>query len=219
MSAFDVALQPNATPYSSPLKLYEYMALGRAIVAPDQGNIREVLTNDENGLLFRPDDDQAFRAAVERLCEILRIPSVGTDPAHDADTRRAARWFADQLAGLGFDASVRDTPGQPMVVAHLDPPGATGPHLLYYGHYDVQPPDPLDLWETAPFEPFVRDGRFVGRGVADDKGQLVMHLGAIEALRAAHRQLGVNLTFVFEGEEEFGSDSLYAWIDANRDVD
>jgi acetylornithine deacetylase/succinyl-diaminopimelate desuccinylase-like protein len=89
--------------------------------------------------------------------------------------------------------------------------------VLVCCHYDVQPVDPLDLWETAPFDPFVRDGRFVGRGVADDKGQLVMHLAAIEALRAAGRSPAVNLTFVFEGEEEFGSNSLHAWIDANRD--
>jgi acetylornithine deacetylase/succinyl-diaminopimelate desuccinylase-like protein len=89
--------------------------------------------------------------------------------------------------------------------------------VLVYCHYDVQPVDPVELWETAPFEPFLRDGRFVGRGVADDKGQVVMHLSALEALRTAGLAPAVNLTFVFEGEEEYGSDSLYAWIEANRD--
>ena len=89
--------------------------------------------------------------------------------------------------------------------------------MIVYCHYDVQPVDPLDLWEHPPFEPFVRDGRFIGRGVADDKGQLVMHLNAIEALRAVGRAPAVNLTFVFEGEEEYGSESLETWIAEHRD--
>ena len=172
-----------------------------------------------------PPIDPAVEAALQAsadarrdsLLELARIPSISALPAHRDDMVAAAEWVADRLRRVrATDVSVESTAGHPIVYGRIHE-AVGGPTVLVYCHYDVQPADPLDLWETAPFEPFVRDGRFVGRGVADDKGQLVMHLGAIEALRAAHRQLGVNLTFVFEGEEEFGSDSLYTWIDANRD--
>ena len=93
-------------------------------------------------------------ASIERWKELLRIPSVGTDPARHADTRRAAEWLVEQLRALGFDAAARDTPGQPIVVGQHPGPGpATGPRVLYYGHYDVQPADPLELWDSPPFEP------------------------------------------------------------------
>ena len=129
----------------------------------------------------------------------------------------AAEWVAARLRTLGAtDVEVAPTALHPIVYGRIhEAPGA--PTVLVYCHYDVQPVDPIDLWETSPFDPFLRDGRFVGRGVADDKGQLVMHLSAIEALRAAGRTPAVNLTFVFEGEEEYGSDSLYAWIEANQE--
>ena len=153
----------------------------------------------------------------DSLLELARIPSISALPAHRQDMVAAAEWIADRLRRVrATDVSVESTAGHPIVYGRIHE-AVGAPTVLVYCHYDVQPADPLDLWETAPFEPFVRDGRFVGRGVADDKGQLVMHLGAIEALRAAHHQVPVNLTFVFEGEEEFGSDSLYTWIDANRD--
>jgi acetylornithine deacetylase/succinyl-diaminopimelate desuccinylase-like protein len=111
---------------------------------------------------------------------------------------------------------IRDTPLHPIVYGKIhEAPGA--PTALVYCHFDVQPVDPIELWETAPWEPFLRDGKFVGRGVADDKGQIVMHLTALEAMRAAGKSPAVNLTFVFEGEEEFGSESLFEWIPKHRD--
>ncbi|MCJ7710717.1 MAG: M20/M25/M40 family metallo-hydrolase, partial [Chloroflexi bacterium] len=156
-------------------------------------------------------------ARAESLLEFARIPSISSLPEHAASMVTAAEWVADRLRGVGAtDVEVAPTALHPIVYARIhEAPGA--PVVLVYCHYDVQPVDPIELWETAPFDPFLRDGRFVGRGVADDKGQLVMHLSALEALRTAGRAPAVNLTFVFEGEEEYGSDSLYAWIEANRD--
>ncbi len=153
----------------------------------------------------------------EALLEFARIPSISTQPAHAGDMVAAAAWVAARLRGVGAtDVEVVETDLHPIVYGRIhEAPGA--PTALVYCHYDVQPVDPVDLWETAPFEPFLRDGRFVGRGVADDKGQLVMHLSALEAMRAAGRAPAVNLTFVFEGEEEFGSESLFRWIPENRD--
>ena len=115
-------------------------------------------------------------AALERLFDLVRIKSISTDPAYKADVRRGAEWLVSELRTLGFDATVRDTSGHPMVVAHHEGASADAPHVLFYGHYDVQPVDPLELWENDPFEPAVRDisgGRRIitGRGTSDDKGQ------------------------------------------------
>jgi acetylornithine deacetylase/succinyl-diaminopimelate desuccinylase-like protein len=138
-------------------------------------------------------------------------------PEHAEDMVRAAEWVAERLRRVGAtDVGVERTELHPIVYGRIhEAPGA--PTALVYCHYGVQPVDPIELWETAPWDPFLREGRFVGRGTADDKGQLVMHLSALEALRAAGKAPAVNLTFVFEGEEEFGSDSLYTFIDHNRD--
>ena len=156
-------------------------------------------------------------ARAEALLEFARIPSVSALPEHAGDMLRAAEWVAERLRGLGAtDVEVARTALHPIVYGRIhEAPGA--PTAIVYCHYDVQPVDPVELWETAPWDPFLRDDRFVGRGVADDKGQLVMHLSALEAMRAAGRTPAVNLTFLFEGEEEYGSESLYAWIDANAD--
>ncbi len=156
-------------------------------------------------------------ARAEALLEFARIPSVSALPEHAEDMVRAAEWVAERLRRVGAtDVAVERTALHPIVYGRIhEAPGA--PTALVYCHYDVQPVDPVELWETAPWEPFLRDGHFVGRGVADDKGQLVMHLSALEALRTVGRAPAVNLTFVFEGEEEYGSESLYAWIEANRD--
>ena len=168
-----------------------------------------------------PAVEAALRASkdlrAEALLEFARIPSISALPEHGPDMVLAAEWVADRLRRVGAtDVEVAPTALHPIVYARIhEAPGA--PVVLVYCHYDVQPVDPVELWETAPFEPFLRDGRFVGRGVADDKGQLVMHLAALEALRTAGLAPAVNLTFVFEGEEEYGSDSLYGWIEANRD--
>ncbi len=150
------------------------------------------------------------------LLEFLRIPSISALSEHAGDIRRAAEWVAQELARIGFEhAEVCETRWHPIVYAdwlHAD--GA--PTVIVYCHYDVQPVDPIDLWQTAPFDPFISNGRIVGRGSADDKGQLHMHLRAAEALFSTRGTLPVNLRIVFEGEEESTSASLPAWLDANR---
>jgi acetylornithine deacetylase/succinyl-diaminopimelate desuccinylase-like protein len=155
-------------------------------------------------------------ARVESYFELLRIPSISTLREHAPDVRRAAEWIAAEMRRIGLEnVEVAPTGGHPVVYGDwLHAPDA--PTILVYCHYDVQPVDPIELWETAPFEPFVKDGRVVGRGAADDKGQLHMHLKAVEAMLATRRSLPLNLRFLFEGEEESTSASLPAWLDANR---
>jgi acetylornithine deacetylase/succinyl-diaminopimelate desuccinylase-like protein len=160
--------------------------------------------------------DAGRDAAVARLVEWLRIPSVSAQPAHAADCVRAAEWVRDQLAGLGFSAALRQTPKHPVVVAHHPGPGDGAPHLLYYGHYDVQPADPVELWTSPPFEPAIVEGRngrrVVARGAVDDKGQTLMW---IEALRAWHAVAGgppCAITALIEGEEEIGSPNLAPFL-------
>jgi len=166
--------------------------------------------------------DSELDASLERLFGLLRIESISTDPAYAAQCRKAAEWLVADLQSIGFEASVRDTPGHPMVVAHHPGPAADSPHVLFYGHYDVQPVDPIELWETAPFEPRVKElepGRKVitGRGSSDDKGQLMLFVEACRAFKAEHGQLPCRVTILFEGEEESGSPSLKPFLEANRD--
>jgi acetylornithine deacetylase/succinyl-diaminopimelate desuccinylase-like protein len=161
-----------------------------------------------------------FDNAVERLCTLLRIKSISTDPAYKAETRRAGQWLADELTKLGFQASLRDTPGHPVLVAHHPGPGGDVPHVLYYGHYDVQPPDPIELWDTSPFEPTMVEAkhgpRVVARGAVDDKGQIMTFLEAFRAWVKVHGTLPVRVTVLFEGEEETGSPSLAAFLRENK---
>jgi acetylornithine deacetylase/succinyl-diaminopimelate desuccinylase-like protein len=169
--------------------------------------------------------DQAFEAfldehAAERLesyKELIRIPSISALPEHAADCRRTAEWIVADLERIGMEhAEVAETGGHPMVYADwLHAPGA--PTVLVYCHYDVQPVDPLDLWTSPPFEPVVEGHKILGRGVADDKGQLHLHLRVTEALLATRGGLPVNLKFVFEGEEESSSVHLDPWLTANRE--
>ncbi|MEO1745024.1 MAG: M20/M25/M40 family metallo-hydrolase, partial [Pseudomonadota bacterium] len=163
--------------------------------------------------------DSGFDASVERLFGLLRIPSISTDPAYTDHCRRAAQWLVDDLTGFGFQASVRDTPGHPMVVAHHDGATPNAPHVLFYGHYDVQPVDPLDLWEHDPFAPAIaeRDGEKIitGRGASDDKGQLMTFVEACRTYKLVHGALPCRVTILFEGEEESGSPSLKPFIEAN----
>lgn len=159
--------------------------------------------------------------ALERLFDILRIASVSTVPDHAEDCRRAAAWFRDAFAELGFDADVRDTPGQPAMVAHYRHADPAKPHLIYYGHYDVQPPDPLEEWRSPPFAPVVADGphgrRIVARGAADDKGQVVAWMEAFRAHREVAGNLPVSITVIIEGEEETGSLNFDHLLNAVRD--
>jgi acetylornithine deacetylase/succinyl-diaminopimelate desuccinylase-like protein len=155
------------------------------------------------------------QAALDRLIDFLRIPSVSTDPAHRSDMGRAAEWLAARLRAAGAESvRIDPTPGHPVVYAESRPvPGA--PTLLVYGHYDVQPPDPLELWQTPPFEPEIRGGDLYARGACDDKGQLMCHVEALAAYSAAGLAPPVHLKFVFEGEEEIGSPNLVAWLRAH----
>ncbi len=161
--------------------------------------------------------DASLPQAQARLLEFLRIPSISTDPAHRGDVRAAAEWLCAELSGLGFAASIRDTPGHPMVVAH-SPKGDRRP-VLFYGHYDVQPVDPLELWNSPPFEPSIEDtpaGPVIrGRGASDDKGQLMTFVEAFRAWKAVHGALPSDLVLLFEGEEESGSPSLRPFLREN----
>ncbi|WP_243612430.1 M20/M25/M40 family metallo-hydrolase [Shimia aestuarii] len=165
-------------------------------------------------VLSRIDSD--LDAATERLLDLLRIPSVSTDPAYKEDCDKAADWLVSELQALGISAEKRPTPGHPMVVGHVD---GDGPHLLFYGHYDVQPVDPLELWDTPPFEPAIEDtpkGKVIrGRGSSDDKGQLMTFVEACRAWIAVHGKLPCKITFFFEGEEESGSPSLVPFMEEN----
>ena len=164
---------------------------------------------------------QGLDQAVERLSALLRIPSIGTDPAYQKETRAAADWLVQDLESIGFKAGLRDTAGQPAVVAHHPGPGGDGPRLLYYGHYDVQPAEPLDLWTTPPFEPTVIEGprgkRIIARGAVDNKGQSMMFMEAFRAWKAIHGTLPLAVTVFLEGEEESGSPSLDGFLEAHRD--
>jgi acetylornithine deacetylase/succinyl-diaminopimelate desuccinylase-like protein len=165
--------------------------------------------------------DAGLDASLDRLMALLRIPSISTDPAFKADCQRAAEHCVVLLQELGIDASVRPTPGHPMVVGHAQGPVADAPHLLFYGHYDVQPVDPLDLWDRGPFDPEVQDtpqGRVIrGRGTADDKGQFMTFLEAFRAIKAETGALPCKITVLFEGEEECGSPSLVPFLQAHAD--
>ena len=158
--------------------------------------------------------------AIDRLLALLRIPSISTDPAYAVECQKAADWLVEDLKTIGFQADKRQTPGHPMVVAHADGP-ADAPHLMFYGHYDVQPVDPLELWDSPPFEPALEDtpaGKVIrGRGSSDDKGQLMTFVEACRAWIAVHGSLPARISLFFEGEEESGSPSLIPFMEDNKD--
>lgn len=153
---------------------------------------------------------------LEELKTFLRIPSISTLPEHKPDVQRAAQFTADALTDAGMEnVEIIATTGHPLVFGEwMHAPGK--PTVLLYGHYDVQPPDPLELWETAPFEPTVRNGNIYARGAADDKGQFYMHLKAVQALHELHGTLPVNVKFLIEGEEEIGGASIAKFVPQNR---
>ena len=154
---------------------------------------------------------------LNELLDLLRIPSISTLPEHKQDVARAAQFVADKLKSAGLDnVEVIQTSKHPLVYADwLHAPGK--PTVLCYGHYDVQPPDPLELWKSPPFEPSIRDGNIYARGACDDKGQMYMHVKAIEALMAVHGgKLPINVKFLIEGEEEVGGESISTYVPANK---
>ena len=161
--------------------------------------------------------DRALDESLKRLFALMKIPSISTDPAYAKECRRAAEWLAKDLESMGFSASVRSTSGHPVVVGHHD---GEGPHVLFYGHYDVQPVDPLNLWDAEPFAASLRtraDGtkEIFGRGSADDKGQLMTFLEACRAYKKVNGRLPCRVTVMLEGEEESGSPSLKPFLNAN----
>src|SRR6185369_1585615 len=152
---------------------------------------------------------------VEELKALLRIRSVSADSQFNAETRKAAEWVQDQLKEIGLKTELVETAGHPIVYGEWL--GAAGaPTALVYGHYDVQPPDPLDQWVTPAFEPTVRDGCLYARGATDDKGQMFTHLKSIESWMKTEGKLPVNVKVVIEGEEEVGSNNLEQFLEQNK---
>lgn len=170
----------------------------------------------DNALAYASDH---AAAAVDQLTDWLRIPSISTDPEYNDDTRKAAQWLADDLTRMGVArVEIMETGGHPIVYAEHRSPNVDAPTVLVYGHYDVQPPDPLELWDSPPFEPVIRDGDIIARGSADDKGQAFMHVKAVEAYLQAEGALPVHLKMMIEGEEESGSVHLAPWIETNKEM-
>jgi acetylornithine deacetylase/succinyl-diaminopimelate desuccinylase-like protein len=153
----------------------------------------------------------------EELLDFLRIPSVSARSEHRADTRNAAHWLAERMENAGLSASVHDTPGHPVVLGEWLGAGEKARTLLIYGHYDVQPAEPLELWTTPPFEPALRDGRLFARGSVDDKGQLYLHIKALQAHLKVHGRLPLNVIVIAEGEEEVGSANLMPFVSQNTE--
>lgn len=154
---------------------------------------------------------------LEELFEFLRIPSISSLSEHKEDIQTAANWLADRLRNLNIEnVSIDQTAGHPVVYGEwLHAEGK--PTILFYGHYDVQPVDPLNLWDSEPFKPEIRDNKLFARGASDDKGQVFMHLKMIEALFATEGTLPVNVKFIYEGEEEIGSPNLPAYVEENKE--
>jgi acetylornithine deacetylase/succinyl-diaminopimelate desuccinylase-like protein len=158
---------------------------------------------------YLDDNDRRFH---DELFDFLRIPSVSARSEHKDDMQRAASWVADNMRAAGLTSEILPTPGHPVVLGEWRNAPAGAPTILVYGHYDVQPAEPLELWTNPPFEPTLRDGRIYARGSVDDKGQLFVHMKALEAHLAARGKLPVNIIVLAEGEEEVGSDNLEAFV-------
>lgn len=157
---------------------------------------------------------ERFRSELDTF---LRIPSISAKAEHDGDMKEAGEWLADRLRDAGLTAEICETPGHPIVLGEWKDAGPDAPTVLIYGHYDVQPPEPLEEWDSPPFEPTVRDGRIYARGSADDKGQLYMHVKALEAILATSGSLPINVIVLAEGEEEVGSESLVPFVKENTE--
>lgn len=168
-----------------------------------------------NVLEYIESNKESFK---EELFEFLRIPSISTDSEYKPQVEKAAHFLQDKLDALGLDRTeLFETKGNPIVYGELIS-DSSNPTVLVYGHYDVQPPDPLDLWDTPPFEPVVRDGDIYARGASDDKGQSFTHVKAVESYLKAGEEFPVNIKFIFEGEEEIGSPHLVPFIENHKEL-
>jgi acetylornithine deacetylase/succinyl-diaminopimelate desuccinylase-like protein len=166
--------------------------------------------------------DENIDASIERMKELVRFQSISTDPAYKDECRKTADHLASELNTIGIAADVRVTPGHPMVVGHAEGnEGKAGPHVLFYGHYDVQPVDPIDLWDADPFDPQIVEKNGIkvmtGRGTSDDKGQLLTFMEACRAYKAINGELPIPVSILFEGEEESGSPSLVPFLNENKE--
>ena len=162
--------------------------------------------------------DSNIEAFQEQLFDLLRIPSVSTDSTHKKDVQEAAEFLVGQLEDIGLDnITLHKTEGHPIITAEKTPYDDR-PTVLIYGHYDVQPPDPEDLWETPPFEPTVKNARVYARGASDDKGQSFTHIKSVESYLKTGTELPVNVKFILEGEEEIGSPNLVPFINENKEL-
>lgn len=157
---------------------------------------------------------ESFRS---ELFDFLRIPSVSARSEHDGDTRKAGSWVVERMRSAGLDAELLETDGHPVALGEWRGAGPDAPTLLIYGHYDVQPAEPLELWTSPPFEPEVRNGRIYARGAADDKGQLFLHIAALDILLRTRGSLPVNVVVLAEGEEEVGSPNLLPFVERWKD--
>jgi acetylornithine deacetylase/succinyl-diaminopimelate desuccinylase-like protein len=156
---------------------------------------------------------------LDELFDFLRIPSISSVESHNDDTKKCAVWLSENFKQAGLaDVRIFETEGHPIVFAQNLDAGASAPTILIYGHYDVQPVDPLDLWDAPPFEPVIKNGKIYGRGTSDDKGQVFMHVKAVEAFLKVQGNLPVNVKFLIEGEEEAGSNHLEEFIEKNTDL-
>lgn len=180
------------------------------------------MANDQAMQAVLDDLDKELPQALERLKEFLRIQSISTDTAFKAECDKAADWMVADLTEIGFDAKKHQTPGHPMVVAKSPNQTADAKRLLFYGHYDVQPVDPLELWKRDPFDPVIEEHNgadaLFARGAADDKGQLMTFVEACRSWKKVHGELPPNLTLFFEGEEESGSPSLIPFMENNKEL-
>ncbi|HRO89599.1 MAG TPA: M20/M25/M40 family metallo-hydrolase, partial [Promineifilum sp.] len=159
------------------------------------------------------------QAHLGELMDFLRFPSVSTLAARNSDTAATANWLAQAMTNAGLEnVQVIPTKRHPLVYADWLHAGVEAPTVLIYGHYDVQPAEPLELWETPPFEPTIRDDYLYARGASDDKGQVYIHVKAVEAYLRTIGRLPVNVKFIVEGEEEIGSRNLHEFIPANREL-
>jgi acetylornithine deacetylase/succinyl-diaminopimelate desuccinylase-like protein len=159
-------------------------------------------------------NEQSF---VDAWVDLLKIPSISADPAYQAEIEKGAKWCENRLNSLGLEnVAVRQTVGCPVVYGDWLHAGADKPTVLIYGHYDVQPPDPIEGWTTPPFEPTIRDGKMYARGACDDKGQMLTHLMALEAHMKTNGKLPINVKVFIEGEEEAGTGATDKWVEQNQ---